>query len=391
MLSEAKRILIAQFFIIGLMFFIPLSPTLKSIFLIGALISILITPAYTQHLKYAVNSLWGRTAVLLFFFIALACLWSPASYSGQWSDLSKYLKLIYLPLLAIGFVNPKSRYWTIQSYLLVMLLTCIVSILQYKRFILSIDPGQVAFNHIVTGFMMAFAAYLAALSFKQQKGWLRVYYLLIIVLASFQVLFINQSRSDYIVYFALVSLWLLQNLSLKQALIGILITLSIFGVLSTKSKLMKSRVDALVIDVWDWKKNKLSTSLGYRLQFHQYSKHLFEEHPIRGQGTGGYRQRFTQDNPVPSWGTVTADPHSQYWMVLAEFGVLGFIFLWLFLGALLVSAHQLKETKPILLGIVVSFCIICVTDTVLAFSPIGFLLIVFSALSFGELIQKQQN
>lgn len=391
MLSEAKRILIAQFFIVGLLFVIPLSPTLKSIFLIGALISILITPTYTKHLKYAVNTLWGRTAVVLFLFTALACLWSPASYAGQWADLSKYLKLIYLPLLAIGFIHPKSRQWAIQSYLLVMLLTCIVSLLQYKRFILVLDPGQVAFNRIVTGFMVAFAAYLAALLFQQQKNWLRVYYLFIVLLASYQVLFINQSRSDYIVYFALLSLFFLQNLSLKQALTGVLIAFGFMCFLATHGTVMKSRVDSIVHDLRAWQHKQPNTSIGYRFQFHEYSKKLFKEHPIRGQGTGGYRQRFTQDNPVPSWGTGTADPHSQYWMTLSEFGAMGFILLWLFLGSLVVSARQLKETRPILLGIVVSFCIISVTDTVLAFSPVGFLLIVFSALSMGELIQKQQE
>lgn len=47
--------------------------------------------------------------------------------------------------------------------------------------------------------------------------------------------------------------------------------------------------------------------------------------------------------------------------------------------------------KPILLGLLVSFCVLSFSDTIFCYSTIGYLLILFSALCFGELIEQHQE
>lgn len=307
----------------------------------------------------------------------------------QWSALSKYLKLLFIPIFALAYMNPKLRTWTINSYILVMVITCISLIVKSSGYIVSVEPQRLVFNYIVTGFMVAFAGYLAALSLVESKGWQKMYYFLVIVLTTHHVFFINPSRGAYVTYIVLLALFLFQKCNIKLALLGFIVSLAVIGVFYTQSMSMQYRVQALFNDIKAMKVHQLNTSLGYRVQFHEYAKQLFKEHPVRGQGTGAYRYRFTKENPVPSWGITTPEPHSQYWMILSEFGSIGFILLWLFLGSLFISSFELKQTKPILLGILISFCIAASKDTVLSFSPIGFLLIVFSALSLGELMEKK--
>ncbi|HAT9116975.1 TPA: O-antigen biosynthesis protein, partial [Legionella pneumophila subsp. pneumophila] len=92
-IMDTKGILLAPFFFISFMFFIPISPTIKSICFICSLIAVLITPQYRKHIVYAYNTLWGRAAFCLFLFVVIASLWSPAPYSMQWMVIGKYCKL----------------------------------------------------------------------------------------------------------------------------------------------------------------------------------------------------------------------------------------------------------------------------------------------------------
>lgn len=126
------------------------------------------------------------------------------------------------------------------------------------------------------------------------------------------------------------------------------------------------------------------------MQFHHYAKQLMLKHPFIGIGTGGFKYSYSQDVPVPSWGKELTDPHSQYWMTLAEQGLIGLVLLVIFLASLFITSFQLTSSRPILLGVLFSFCIGSISDTILCYSTAGYLLIVMSALCFGELIEKRR-
>ncbi len=70
--------------------------------------------------------------------------------------------------------------------------------------------------------------------------------------------------------------------------------------------------------------------MGFRIQFHDYARSLFVKNPLLGVGTGGFKYNFIKDNPIPAWGPLLNEPHSQYWMTLSEQGLMGMLFLWAF-------------------------------------------------------------
>ncbi len=373
------------------MFFIPISPSIKSIFFGCAMASILLTPYYSKHILEAFNSLWGRTALILFLFVVLACSWSIAPYGMQLGMVGKYFKLIYLPVLAVGFTNPKTRKWCLNGYLFAIFITCVVSILKSIQIIQSFDPGEVFYNHIITGFMTGLGAYLAGLFAFQSKGWLRVLYSLLVLLTSYQVLFINSGRTGYVLYFILMGLLLFQQISFKRAVVGVLLLCGMFTAVYEVSPILQERTSDLIKDIKQLQAHNPNTSIGYRIQFHNYAKSLWLAHPFTGIGTGGFKYSFSLDKPVPAWGDTLNDPHSQYWMTLSEHGLIGMILLILFLGSLFITSMELTETRPVLLGILVAFCIGSVSDTILCYSTAGYLLVVMSALCFGELIEKRTS
>jgi len=397
-LSEEKSSLIAPVFIILLVFCVPVSSSLKSVMSVLSLVAIIFTPYYRKYLFYAFTSTWGRVALAFFVFILIASLWSDAPYSMRLSVIDKYSKVIYLPVLAVGFINPKTRRWAFNSYFAAMLLTCMLSFIKQKGYWAYNNPedsGEIFHNHISTGYMVALAVYFAGiLSFETNiNKWQRAYYFLMIIFGSYQIFFLNTGRTGYVVYGILISLLIIQKLSLKKALIGMVLFCSSIGLIYTVSPLMQMRTEALISDIKFLKQHEENTSLGFRVQFHNYARFLFERHPIIGMGTGSFKYNFSIDQPVPSWDRKLNDPHSQYWLLLAEQGVLGIIALIIFIGTLFITALKLNnnETRPILIGMLISFCMGSFTDSILCYSTAGTLLIVFCALGFGELIENKEE
>lgn len=393
--TEENTIWIAPFFITVLAFVIPLSVSLKSILSVFILFAILFTPNYRRYVIAAFNTLWGRAAIAFFLYVLVACLWSDAPVSMRLSVVEKYSKMLYLPIFAVGFINPKTRHWTFNAFFAAMLITCVVSLLKQKGYIALNnieDTGEVFHNHIATGFMVSLAVYFAGvLSFGKQIGkWQRAYYLLMMVVGSYQIFFLNTGRTGYVTFTVLMTLLLVQKLPLKKAIMGFVLLCSLIGMVYLASPLMQVRMAALVSDIKFLQQHEENTSLGFRVQFHDYARSLFERHPITGTGTGSFKYLFRIDKPVPSWTEKLHDPHSQYWLTLSEQGVIGLAFFLFFIASLFVTAFRLSsEYRPIVLGLLVVFTLGSITDSILCYSTAGILLVLFSALGFGELIEKR--
>lgn len=394
-LLKEKTNLLVPIFLVLLIFFIPISSSIKSILIIPTLLLLLFAPYYRPYLSYALNTLWARAALILFIYILISCFWSEAPLSMRYNVIDKYYKLIFLPILAVGFIKPQTRFWSLNSYIFVTLLTCFLSILKAKNLLMinTPDPGEVFYNHIVTGFMIALGVYFAGILVFQANinSGLRIVYIFMVLLGSYQIFFINTGRTGYVAYGILMSLLIIQKFPPKKALIGIMTFLGMISLIYALSPVMQTHAHMMINDIKLLQNNQTNTSLGFRIQFHHYAQSLFEKNPVIGVGTGGFQYSFSKDQPVPSWGHKLNDPHGQYWLILAEQGLIGLVLFIAFLGALLVTTFQLKEMKPFLLGLLVSFCMLCFSDTVFCYSTIGYLLIFFSALCFGELIEKRAH
>lgn len=382
----------APLLLVALLFFMPLSPTLNSTFLGLGSLALISTPYYRRISYFTWNSLSGYLAIGLFAFVIVAALWSPAPFDMRLIVINKYFKLFYLPVVATAFINPTMRVGAINAFILGMLFTALLSILMTlgvtNIFTRISEADAVFYNHIITGFMMAFASYLAALLLLKHQGWLRLAYLLAYMVTSYQVIFINAGRTGYLVYFVLMVLLLVQHLPVKKALAGVVLFCSLFASCYVLSPVMNSQVNRLLMEL---SQNQEANSVGQRIHFHQYAKSLMKEHPLIGIGTGGFKYRFAQDNPLPNWGPILSEPHSQYWMTLAEQGLVGLILFVAFLGSLVLLALRLQEYRPILLGFVVVFSISCLSDTIFSFSILGYLLIMVAAICFGELHEMRER
>ncbi|PJD94985.1 MAG: O-antigen biosynthesis protein [Legionella sp.] len=392
-IDQEKNIQITSILLGLFIFFIPISPSIKSVIFVLVLGSIFLNPLYRSAIKYTVTTYWGLSALLLFFWIVFACFWSPASVSLQMTLVEKYSKLLYLPILAVAFVQPGTRFLGVHAFLAAMVVTCCTAILKVYGLIHindPLDPGALFFSHIITGFMMSMACYIAALYACDTEGKRRWLYIAIVFLTSYQILFLNTGRTGYVIYALLLFLFLIQKLSIKKALLSGVACLGLFVLAYQASPVLHERVNEIIQDAVSSQKHQELNSVGFRLMFHDYAKEMFKQHPWIGIGTGGFQYTYAHEKPsfTEFWGPVLTDPHSQYWMILAEQGVVGAVLLFVFLASLFYAAFQLKENRSLLLGILTAFCVGSLSDSILCYSTIGYLLIVLSALCLGQLLPK---
>ena len=381
-----------SFLLISMLFFIPISPTLKSIFVIVSLIAIVLTPIHRKKIVFSFSQPWGKATVLFFLLSLIACAWSAADFHTKLIFIDKYSKLLYLPLFAIGFSNPKVRTLGMYAFLTAMLLTCVLSIykdLMVQEGLSSSEPGQIFHNHIVTSFMMAFSAYLSCIMAIKHRGKASFLFGLLALLFSYQLLFINTGRAGYVLYFILMTMLIIQYLPLKYIFAGILSFCALFTLFSYQSHVVSKEFHQVVFELKSYQNGQKSSRIGYRIMFHSYAKQLFLERPWLGQGTGGFSVAVKRHHLFPDFNNLL-DPHSQYWLVASEFGLVGLVALIYFFATLLKASFELNEMRPMMLGLLVSFFIANLSDSLLLYSVVGYLFIAFSALCLGEYIEQYQ-
>jgi len=379
-------------FLSAVLLAVPMSATAKSIFLGLAVGFIVFAPAYWQDLRATMSQLWCQAALVLFFIALVGCVWSPATFKEQMLVLEKYSKLLYLPILAVGFRDSRTRKLGVHAFLIAMLITCFLSILKFTGVIKyhGIDPGHVFRNHIMTGYMMSFAAYLSALLFVRAPGKMRIVYGSLALLFSFQVLFINTGRTGYLIYLLLMALLFIQTLTWRQALTGVLLGSLLLTSAYFLNSTIHSQVGQAVTEWRHYQENK-NTSVGYRLQFHEYANTLFKRHPWIGNGTGSFTYLYRVEQPISSWNWRLLEPHSQYWLIAAEFGLLGLLALGFFFASLLMTAFKLKSMRAVAIAVLLPFLVGNLSDSLLFYSGTGYCFIIFMALCLGERIGVRRS
>jgi O-antigen ligase len=382
-----------DFCVIMLFFVTPISSSAKSIFLAILVICTLLIPEKRQALFCLLSKKSCFFLLLLFFIALIASIWSDASIKEIGLVLEKWSKLLYLPFLILALNNKNTRKLSFNAFLVAMLITSLLSFYLFYTHDLGFGKMKadgVFRNHIMTGIMMSFATYLAAIFFTTSSTkYLKAFYLTIGIIFTYQVIFINESRTGYLMFLLLTSLFMFQHLTKRNAFIAILALTTVFATCCYVSQPLYNRIRLVYTNLHNYNDDK-NTPVGYRIQFHDYAKKLFYKHPLVGNGTGSFTYSFRIDNPVPAWTDDKShsgrllEPHSQYWLIAAEFGMLGILTLMIFYGQLLSAFCKLTTLRPIALALFAVLVIGNFTDSLLFYSGSGYFFILFFALFLNE-------
>lgn len=373
----------------------PLSSTARSITMPIAAMLLLLNKANYAYLLAALRVNSVRMSLILFGLVTLGLFLGIATWHEKLIVYEKYLKLLFFPVLLVGFRHASTRRYAQYAFIAAMLITTVVML--FKATGLThyggIDPGRIFHNHILTGFMLDLAVFLSASLAMKGQGLKRMVFFALALLFSYTVIFVCTGRMAYIAYCIMMTVWFFQSFSMKKALICVVVFISLFAFSYQYNTMMRFLVNQAFEDIQKYQHSDKNTSLGLRIQFHQYvRRELMKNKPILGHGTGGFSANFAKDEPVKGWAQkVIWEPHSQYWLIAAEYGFVGLALFVLFIVALLRESILPDTNSGLAFAVILSFAVGCFSDSLLLYSGTGYFFILFIAMSHAPRLKSSNS
>jgi O-antigen ligase len=384
---QEKATQVAYLSVVALGFFIPLSLTGVTIFLILACVFSILGGQTQASWRTLITHpvLWAAFALFILLLISMS--YSIAPWQNRMDALGKYQKLLYLVFLMPLFMKIHWQKQGINAFLAAMGVTLAASFLK-KLGYLHLGEGGLSTlfsNHINTSFFMAFAAFLLAHRCCCAAGKFRWLYGIWLALTCYQLFFMNEGRTGYFVFMALFGLFFWQKLKWK----GLLATLALVPLLLSavwiSSPDFRQRITMINTDIHHYHEQKLDdNSVGLRMQFTKHSFELIKYHPWLGTGVGSFREEYRHHFPPDPGFANLNNPQNEFLMVGVQLGLLGLLTLaTLFYLQWRFSFSLTADMQPLAQGMIVAFIVGSLSDTFLYLAYTGYFFIYFTALFYG--------
>jgi len=398
---------IAQYLFIFFAFCIPISLALENTGFALTLLFALLSGLWWRYRRAILVNPFSLWLLLLFLLFIVGLVYSEASIAWRFTVLKKEGEIIaILFLLPVISFDQSFLLKVIKSYVIGCILVMLIAWLGQFHLL----PGMKWFQHpapyytffkIYSALFMAFGAYLTLILSK--ISWLKPvkwFWLLVFILISYNVLWQSLSRTGYLIYFGLMLVFFLQHFSKRGKLVSIILLLIAVSAVLLFSKNMRTGLWRVINNgkVAATQQKNLNTSTGVRYEYLRNSLQLWQQKPIFGYGTGGFRAADIKIKGTTSNGNITTIAHAQvtpentYYRILVEQGVVGLIILILLWGWQLMVAF--KMTEPLVRNLAVAFMLVMIfasfsQDLLLDESPRLFY-ILFSVLLYAPVIMRKQ-
>jgi len=359
----------------------------------------------------------ARASALLFAALLVGLSYGNAPLQAGIDILGKYADLALMPLFLIALRDKATRVRAIQIFLVVMLITSLISWMVGLRILPAsswmwaggipdaFDNPAIFRSSITQNILMAYAAYIFMLWARDTqvtfKRWLS---LAAALFTGTDVLFMVNGRTGYIVLLVLLLMfcwheakawfgarghrldWRLPTAAL------LLVPFLLWGVYHAAPRL-QDRVDLAVAEFYAWNPQvHTETSIGARLEFYNNTLAIVAHHPLLGVGTGGFEAAYAQqvrDKDMPT----THNPHNEYLLIAVQVGLIGLLaMLYLFYNqwryaASLPTSYEQHAAR----GLVLTLAITCLFNSPLLDHTEGIFFAFMSALWFAHLGEETSH
>ncbi len=359
-------------------FFILISTAVVNIGIILAVISGLILIIQDkQFINTFFKNRINLSIVLLIFIFIISSLYTIASLEDAISSLKKYIKLLYIPIcyyiFKIDWVRIKATNFFIAG-------TTIILLLSYLKYAKIIDPLEVSifnnffsanfgsyyqdkllggvtiFQHsIIHGAVLSFYFFITFLKARKTNN---LFYYLLCFLSFYNVLFMNISRTSYIIIAIFILLILYRfskDKNYKQNFIIFLIIT--FSIIAGNKNTLLIRYDNSVQDLMQIKKNYYATSFGLRYIYAENGIENMIVKPIFGHGAGSYKNTIKEyfiKNNLDMDNYVTQNPHNEIVSISTQTGILGLLLFFSFIYFLIKDIFYTDIGKSVIIIIITS-------------------------------------
>jgi len=336
-------------------------------------------------------------AVLVYLSLhAIGLLWSE---NLDWGTdlLLKQWKLLLFPVFLTLVKKDQIKYY-LAAFVTAISIQAAKAYLVWLG-IIALAPGS-AFttegtSHVVYNPMLALAIYiiLQNLLFGKNRSLSKTLKTLLFLFL-FCNMFITAGRTGHVVFFVLLLITLFQYFqtrSKKMLVVALLLLPLLITAIYQISPTFRSRITTAISEVQNFRSGEI-TSMGCRLWFCTNTWQLLKENWLTGIGTGDFPLEYAKINQVRSPAMPATDnPHNQYLLVTALFGLSGLVSLLSIFICQLVLAMKLKGSLAHLrLAFPIFFLVIMLSESYLQVYETGFLFSLFSSFLYRPFEEGQQ-
>jgi O-antigen ligase len=319
---------------------LPVSAALDNVLLTVLLVTWLVSGSITRKNLIINNNLLCRPALLLFVLLLIGMTYSAASWRESFLYLSKYIDLLFIPLLLYVFRDQATRRHALLALAVSLACVLILSIvvkagwMPSNPFMRGTTASPTVFKLSLThNIMMAFGSFLfAGMGLMAQARASQWAWFALSILAIFNVTTMVPGATGYLILGALIVLFGASRSHWSGALCATAALTLLAGILLLTQTQFQHRLTAIAAEVGQWHPDQpAQTSTGLRLEFYQNTLAIIAQHPLVGVGTGGFPKAYAEQ--VRGTGkTETRNPHNEFLNIMAQIGIAGVAALvWLFL------------------------------------------------------------
>jgi len=288
---------------------------------------ILLTVFYKPHQQWQAlrQQAVARIALLLFAVIVLSVLYTPVNFAIAWDTIDKYREFLFIPIFLLIFKVASLRQVgfiaLLSAMLLTLLLSYLIAVTGWELGKGTPDNPFVFKNHITQGVLMSLTAYsllVISLYFPRWRWWC----IGLALLAAYNVLFMTQGRTGYVLLGCLALLFVFQVYRWRGLIFGSLFIVAFSALAYSHSDVLQARLDKTWHNVEAYQQGQADSSVGARLEFYQRGWQLFAERPVLGTGAGGFYLAY-QELAARTDTTPTDNLHNEYLMIAVQWGSVG--------------------------------------------------------------------
>lgn len=333
---------------------------------------------------------------LMFTLLACSVFLQPQDYGAEMVE--KYKKLLYVLPLALFFLNVPAAFNRFVSGFL--LANGVILLLSLAAGLLPLSIGHISplnptvFKlHITQNFFMALAVLLWLSRAFAHRGIRRPGYAVLVVLASYDVLFLVLGRTGYVALVVGTGVWLLLSSGWRQRLAVMACGVCVICVVVLIPNRAAERVVLGVAEIHHCLSltggdayDACKTSMGQRTAFVQKSLRLIKHSPWFGNGAGS----FWYGNP--DTGYQVNNPHNQYLLEAVQSGLTGLALFLVWMAYCYREAwRQPVAIRNLMIAVLTAYMACHLFNAFLLDSAEGHLFMVMAAVLAGKGMKRRQE
>lgn len=318
--------------------------------LAGFLFCALLSQKLWNELRKVLQSPLTKISLVTFVFLTLSVMWSDVDTAWQW--VSKYKKLLLIPLAAPFFYQQEHKALILKWLFASLLLGLSVSYLNFFG-LTSIGDcpscGSTMRNYITLGVLNCLLFIMSSVfSYVTKTLSYKIFFLSVAIASALNVALVLPSRTAQLLLLALIvslpaAVWVFDRHAGRQKIyLALLSTLAIVSILfaaislNQGSRLGDSLKKISLHKGESFTSTDSAVSVDVRFEFYRKTLGLIVERPLLGWGAGGQEpefKRLSEQGVTANERFIFANPHNEYLTWAVQTGLLGLacFLCWLFI------------------------------------------------------------